>query len=44
MIFMVENFTNTQKSHMVQQWENPAPIRMFWRPDKMIVEYEFYNA
>ena len=22
------------------RWENPAPTRMFWRPDKMVVEYE----
>ena len=22
------------------RWENPAPKRMYWRPDKMIVEYE----
>ena len=22
------------------RWENPAPTRMFWRPDKMIVEYD----
>ena len=25
------------------RWENPAPTRMFWRPDKMIVEYELSN-
>ena len=22
------------------RWEHPVPSRMFWRPDKMIVEYE----
>ena len=23
-----------------ERWEKPAPTRMFWRPDKMVVEYE----
>ena len=22
------------------RWESPAPTKMFWRPDKMIMEYE----
>ena len=26
------------------RWEHPAPSRMFWRPDKMIVEYELKNS
>jgi len=26
------------------RWTNPAPTRMFWRPDKMIVEYELSNS
>jgi hypothetical protein len=25
------------------RWERPAPTRMYWRPDKMIIEYELSN-
>jgi len=25
------------------RWPNPVPARMFWRPDKMVVEYELVN-
>ena len=26
------------------RWETPAPTRMFWQPDKMIVEYELSSS
>ena len=25
------------------RWEHPVPSRMFWRPDKMIMEYELFS-
>ena len=27
-----------------ERWERPAPSQMFWRPDRMVVQYELANS